>query len=163
MTLEIRAARPHELDTVGEITAAAYADDGFIYLGHDYVEVLRDATSRAEGAELWVAVDADQEVLGTVTFCPAGSSFRELAGDGEGEFRMLAVHSSARRRGVADALVQRCIVRSRELGDHRIVICSDHGMDAAHRLYARLGFRRAPDLDWSPAPGIDLLAFSLDL
>lgn len=163
MTFEIRAARPHELDTVGEITATAYADDGFVYLGHGYVDVLRDAAGRAEHAEVWVAVDADQQVLGTVTFCPPGSSYRELAGDGEGEFRMLAVPSSARRRGVAHALVQRCIDRSREMGDARVVICSDAGMDAAHRLYERLGFRRDPKRDWSPAPGIDLLAFTVDL
>jgi hypothetical protein len=35
-------------------------------------------------------------------------------------------------------------------------------MTAAHRLYARLGFRRDPGLDWSPVPGVDLVAFRLD-
>jgi hypothetical protein len=34
---------------------------------------------------------------------------------------------------------------------------------AAHRVYGRLGFRRTPDRDWSPAPGIELLGFRLDL
>jgi hypothetical protein len=32
-------------------------------------------------------------------------------------------------------------------------------MRAAHRIYERLGFRRVPGRDWSPAPGIDLLTF----
>ncbi len=162
MTFEIRAARPHELPTVGDLTVSAYADDGFLHLGSDYADTLRDAASRAEKAELWVAAD-DVRVLGSVTFCPPGSPYRELAGDGEGEFRMLGVHPSARRQGVAHALVQRCIARSRELGDRRIVLCSDAGMHTAHRLYRRCGFTRVPELDWSPLPGIDLLAFALDL
>jgi GNAT superfamily N-acetyltransferase len=161
--LQIRAAQPHELAAVGELTATAYADDGLLYLESDYANVLRDAASRAEKAELWVAVDEQQNVLGTVTFCPPGSPYRELAEEGEGEFRMLGVHPSARRRGVAHALVQRCIARSRELGDRRIVICSDRKMRTAHRLYARLGFVRAPARDWSPAPGIDLVAFTVEL
>jgi predicted N-acetyltransferase YhbS len=163
VSFEIREALPHELDTVGEITASAYADDGFVYVGHGYVDVLRDAAGRAEQADVLVAVDGDQQVLGTVTFCPPGSSYREMAGDGEGEFRMLAVPSAARRRGVARALVRRCIDRSREMGERRVVICSDAGMDTAHRLYERLGFRRDPARDWSPAPGIELLAFTIDL
>jgi GNAT superfamily N-acetyltransferase len=163
VTFEIRAALPHEYATVGQITVDAYAEDGMLYCHSDYADTLRDAASRAEKAELWVAVDPDDKVLGSVTFCPAGSPYRELAADGEGEFRMLGVHPSARGRGVARALVERCIARSRELGDRRIVICSDRQMDTAHRLYARLGFVRTPELDWSPLPGIDLVGFALDL
>jgi ribosomal protein S18 acetylase RimI-like enzyme len=163
MTFEIRAARPHELTAVGEVTSAAYADDGLGYLESDYANVLRDAASRAEQAELLVAVDTEQQVLGTVTYCPPGSAYRELAGAGEGEFRMLGVLPSARRRGIAHALVQHCFARSRDLGDHRMVISSDREMHAAHRLYARFGFVRAPERDWSPAPGVDLIAFSVDL
>jgi hypothetical protein len=34
-------------------------------------------------------------------------------------------------------------------------------MTGAHRLYAQLGFRRAPERDWSPKPGVHLLAFVL--
>lgn len=163
VTFHLRAARPEEYTAVGEMTVQAYAEDGMLHPESDYVDTLRDAASRAEKAELWVAVDDDLRVLGSVTFCPPGSPYRELAGDGEGEFRMLGVHPSARGRGVARTLVERCIARSRELGDRRIVICSDVQMATAHRLYARLGFVRAPELDWSPLPGIDLLALTLDL
>jgi GNAT superfamily N-acetyltransferase len=163
VTFQIRSALPPELSAVGDLTVEAYAADGFLHLGSDYADVLRDAAGRAEKAELWVAVDDDQRLLGSVTFCPPGSPYRELATDGEGEFRMLAVHPSARRRGVANALVQRCIARSRELGDRRIVLCSDRPMHTAHRLYTRLGFVREPALDWSPLPGVDLLGFALDL
>ena len=36
-------------------------------------------------------------------------------------------------------------------------------MRAAHRVYERLGFVRAPERDWQPMPGIDLLVYRLDL
>ena len=36
-------------------------------------------------------------------------------------------------------------------------------MEAAHRLYLRLGFARDPGLDWSPVSDVDLVAFRLDL
>ena len=43
------------------------------------------------------------------------------------------------------------------------MISSLPDMAAAHRLYARLGFRRDPDLDWHPLPDVLLVAFRLDL
>ena len=44
-----------------------------------------------------------------------------------------------------------------------MVISTGDNMTAAHRRYEALGFRRAPDLDWSPLPGVKLLAYLLDL
>ena len=32
-------------------------------------------------------------------------------------------------------------------------------MTSAHRVYERLGFVRAPEDDWSPEPGVTLLAY----
>jgi hypothetical protein len=36
-------------------------------------------------------------------------------------------------------------------------------MTAAHRLYESLGFVRDPARDWAPVPGVDLLAYRLDV
>jgi hypothetical protein len=36
-------------------------------------------------------------------------------------------------------------------------------MTAAHRLYERLGFKRAPERDWTPLPGITLLIYTREL
>jgi hypothetical protein len=36
-------------------------------------------------------------------------------------------------------------------------------MGTAQRLYPRLGFRRTPEIDFSPAPGIPLIGYTLDL
>lgn len=101
----------------------------------------------------------------TVAFpaTPGGLVPVTVARAGEGEFRMLAVRPRARRRGAAEALVRACMDRARGLGLQRIVICSQQSMTAAHRLYARLGFVRAPERDWEPVPGVTLWAFTVEL
>ena len=162
MGFVVRPVAPEEVSAVGEITVAAYRDDGFLDASDDYVHELADAAARAREAEVWVAVE-DGDVLGSVTFCVPGTPFAELARDGEGEFRMLAVSADARRRGIAEALVRRCVERSRELGHDALVMCSMAEMATAHRLYARLGFVRIPERDWSPVAGVNLLAFRLPL
>lgn len=163
MTLVIRPAHDEELDAVGALTLDAYAADGFVTGVGDYADELRDAATRAREAELYVAVGEDGALLGTVTYCAQGSPYQELAGPGEGEFRMLAVAPAARRRGVAEALVRMCVERSRELGYDAVVLSSMPNQLAAHRVYDRVGFRRTPELDWRPTPAVDLLAFRLDL
>ena len=163
VTLQIRRAQPREYDVVGDLTLRAYVADGLSSVESDYVDLLQDAASRAEKAELWVAVDEDDVVLGSVTLSPPGSPYREISRDGEGEFRMLAVDPQARGRGIGEALVRWCIERSRDLGDERMVLCTQRENATAIRLYGRLGFVRLAERDWSPAPGVDLVAYTLDL
>jgi GNAT superfamily N-acetyltransferase len=149
---------------VGELTVSAYAADGFVDRDSGYAKELREAAHRAERAELLVAVDrASHELLGTVTFCLAGSAYAEISRPGEAEFRMLAVPPDSRGRGVGHTLVRWCIDRAREAGCTSLLLSSLDRMDTAHRLYERMGFVRAPQRDWSPGPGITLLAFELDL
>jgi ribosomal protein S18 acetylase RimI-like enzyme len=45
----------------------------------------------------------------------------------------------------------------------RIVISTGQEMHTAHRLYRRLGFERLPERDWTPVPGIELHAYSIEL
>jgi ribosomal protein S18 acetylase RimI-like enzyme len=165
MTLTVRPAHVDELAAIGDLTVAAYTSDGFLLDDDPYTEHLRDAVTRAREAEVYVAelVDRPGGPAGTVTFCPQGSPWCEIAQPGEGEFRMLAVAPDARRRGIAAALVSVCVERSRELGYTALVLSSLPVQQPAHRIYERLGFRRTPDRDWSPVDGVDLLAFRLDL
>jgi ribosomal protein S18 acetylase RimI-like enzyme len=161
--MEIRRALPEDHEAVGRVTVAAYMS--YLNAASDtgYIEHLRDSAGRDREAELWVAVDDDGTVLGSVTSCPEGSPWRELARPGEGEFRMLAVDPVAQGRGVGRALVAQVIDGFRAAGTRSIVLCSMTTMTAAHRLYESLGFRRDPGLDWSPVPGLVLVAFRLDL
>jgi hypothetical protein len=82
MPVIVRRAVPAEFPAIGEVTATAYLADNLIPAEIDYVHRLRDARQRAEDADLWVAVDG-AELLGTVTWCPDGSPYRELSRPGE--------------------------------------------------------------------------------
>lgn len=160
--MELRLATPGDLPEVGELTVAAYEE----FIGgpeEGYREQLRDAGRRFREAELWVAAEG-AELVGSVTYCPPGSPWRELAvSDDEGEFRMLATHPRARGTGVGGALARLCEERAREHGATRMVLSSLPDMKVAHRIYERLGFTRVPARDWDPAPGVRLIAYAKEL
>jgi ribosomal protein S18 acetylase RimI-like enzyme len=163
--LVVRRADPADHLAVARLTVAAYEADGQLKGETGYGAVLADVASRAETAEVLVAVDeVTGAVLGAVTFVLPGTPYAELCGPGEAEFRMLAVDPAAQGRGAGGALVRACLARATELGCSAVVICVRAGMAAAaHRLYQGLGFVRAPEKDWSPLPGVDLLGLRLTL
>jgi len=76
---------------------------------------------------------------------------------------MLAVDPAAQGRGVGAALLGHVVGATRRLGLAGVVCSSQPAMRAAHRVYDRFGFRRDPTRDWSPEPGIELIAFALRL
>lgn len=161
--MRLRRATAADLEPAGEVTVAAYAD--FTRGPTDpYVERLRDTATRDREAEVWVAVDDDDtDVLGNVTICPPGSPWREISRDGEGEFRMLSVAPHAQGRGVGTALVDLVLRRFRDDGAQAVVMSSLPAMAGAHRLYARAGFTRQPERDFSPIPDVHLIAFRKEL
>jgi ribosomal protein S18 acetylase RimI-like enzyme len=161
--VQVRSARPEEYAAAGALTVRAYVVDGFTQPESPYVSQLADAARRASEAELYVAVDRADRLLGAVTFAPPDSSYAEITGPGEAGFRMLAVDPTARGRGVGEALVRACIGRAAALGCSVLRLSTLPDMTAAHRLYQRLGFYRTPDLDWEPMPGDRLLTYALDL
>ncbi|SDG37226.1 L-amino acid N-acyltransferase YncA [Lentzea fradiae] len=159
----IRPARQSDLPAVGEITVEAYVADGHVTAQDDYAANLADAASRFRDAELLVAVDDADEVLGSVTVVHPGTPYAEISRPGELEFRMLSVASSARGKGVGEALVRAVVEKARAAGVSDLVLSSSEKMRSAHRLYERLGFIRLPERDWSPVPGLKLVAYAYGL
>jgi GNAT superfamily N-acetyltransferase len=176
----VRVAQPAEYADAGRVTADAYHADDLLrrvdgLLDRDYEAQLMDASRRAREAELLVAVDDGREaellvavdegrVLGTVTWCPPRSPWRELATrPDQAEFRMLSVAVAGRRRGVGRALVKACLDRARAAGMREVLLSSLPEMTAAHALYKEFAFVRAPELDHSPKPYVHLWAFRLTL
>lgn len=156
--MEVRRIEPGEHDAAGDVCIAAY--EPFFSGAEDfYRERVADVARRDAEAEVWVAVD-DGALLGCVTHCPPGSPWHELADDHEGEFRMLAVSPAARGRGVGTALATVCEDLARGHGATAMVLSSLREMTGAHSIYERLGYERAPDRDWSPAPGVQLIAYA---
>lgn len=155
----MRPAAPHQLDAVGELTVAAYRHDGLSYAS--YEPFLRDAASRARTATVLVAV-RDERLLGAVTVATRLGPWAEQAAPGEAVVRMLVVDPAERGSGAGAALLWACLDVARTDGC-TLVRLSSHEGSPAHRLYERAGFVRAPAFDWSPGPGVVLLAFVLPL
>ncbi|MQS13962.1 GNAT family N-acetyltransferase [Streptomyces kaniharaensis] len=162
MDIVIRRAHEEDLEDAGRVTVEAFVGDGHTAPDSRYVELLRDAARRSREAELLVAVDtAGGRVLGCVTLAVGGTEWADIATPREGEIRMLATAAAARGRGVGEALVRAAMDRSRELGLAGMAFSTRPEMTAAHRVYERIGFRRTPERDWSPYPGMDLMVYSL--
>jgi GNAT superfamily N-acetyltransferase len=164
--MRVREATSGDFDEIARLTVAAYrALDTWV--GDDYAAHLADVAARAGADNTFVLVADDEEdgsILGSVTLTLGGGPYFEWAHgvDGDCGFRMLAVDPAAQRRGVGPRLVTECLERARAAGCRRMVIGSTEWMTTAHRIYERLGFRRAPALDqqWGDIRG---LCFVLDL
>ena len=164
MSVTLRPAVEDDLDRVGHLVAHAYLADGLIHEQHPYLAELRDAAHRADQATVLVAVD-EGAVVGTVTLAVAGSPYAEIAEPGEAEIRMLAVDPSARGRGLGEALVRAAAQHGLSHGLEAVILTTMPAMAAAQRMYARLGFERVPERDWS-VEGQELLVYrvaALDL
>jgi ribosomal protein S18 acetylase RimI-like enzyme len=157
----VQPAVPADFRGIAELTLGVYLGEGLASEG--YAEQLADVEGRAGRSELLVVRDDGGRVVGSVALVLAGDFGEVTESDDEASFRMLAVDAAVRGGGVGELLVRTCLDRARAAGKRRVVISTDPRMSAAHRLYQRLGFRRLPERDWSPVPGVDLLVYALDI
>jgi GNAT superfamily N-acetyltransferase len=134
----------------------------------DYYAMLRDAAGRARNPAIHVlaAVDPAGEPVGSVDFIDdmaqygAGGRAVEVA-DAAG-IRLLAVRPDRRGAGIGKALTRACIDRARALGRSAVVLHTTRAMQTAWAMYERLGFARAPALDFRQGD-LDVFGFRLDL
>lgn len=153
MTESVKIVEPNDigrLQEIGELSALAYLADGLIDTAHPYLPQLRDAAARARDALLLALVDGERgagRVAGTITLVPPGSRLAELGQEGAFELRMLAVSPLERGRGVGRMLTTAALDLAVTHGARKVVLSTMESMSAAHRLYERVGFSRAPELD----------------
>ena len=161
--IDVRAATPTDWPEIGALTIEAYSREAPV--GPGYLRSMGETAERAAdpGVELLVATDPEGTIVGSVTATRAGSAWADVVGPGEGGFRMLAVRTGARGRGVGEALVRRCLEDARTERLDRVAILTQPAMVTAARLYARQGFRRLPWRDRVAPDGTELLALVVDL
>jgi len=167
--LAVRDARPADVPAIESLTLAAYQQYA-TQLPPPYWEAYRanitgtlaDVTPAAQ-----LVAERAGRIVGAVLLYPAGAAFPGGAGGATTmrwpEVRLLAVDPSARGQGVGEALMQACIRRARATGAGALTLHTTPMMEAAMRLYARLGFVHVPELDFEPAPGLTVQGFRLTL
>lgn len=153
----LRGARVEDLDDAIRVTLAAYAQyaafmPDWAWQGYreDIVETLRDP-----GAAEHVVAEQNGELVGSVLLLkPEGE---------EPEVRLLAVAPDARGQGIGAALMRECIRRARQAGSPALTLHTADVMAVAMRMYERMGFVRAPELDFSPLEGALIKGYRLAL
>ena len=160
-SLSVEEAHPTDFPRIAELTVDVYVGGGLA--SAEYGRQLADVDGRAARARLLVAREPDGRVVGSVALVLEGDFGEITESDEEAAFRMLVVDPAVQRRGVGALLVTSCLDRARAAGKRRMVISTDPRMTTAHRLYERIGFTRLQERDWTPAPGVDLLVYALDL
>jgi len=175
--IRLRDARRDELDDLSHLLADVYREFR-PYLPEAvwpaYIGEIVDVRSRLPDSELIVA-ELGERLVGMVCFYPdASRSVLERWPHGWASIRTLAVLPDARGRSVGETLTLECVRRASERGAATVGLHTSPSMAAATRLYERLGFRRAPELDvdigeWFAGPtsssGLSWVAhaFRLDL
>jgi ribosomal protein S18 acetylase RimI-like enzyme len=128
------------------------------------VEIVRKDLQERLETSILVGAWINEHLAGVVNYVNGPADpYAEFDGEDEAGVRGLAVGIGWQRRGVGQSLVTYCIERAHTEGKARVVLHTTPWMHAAQRLYPRLGFRRAPERDFSPAPGIPLIGYTLDL
>jgi ribosomal protein S18 acetylase RimI-like enzyme len=142
----VRVADRDDFERIGELTLAAYRALAVDHLWGGYEHDIADTAGRAGSTEVLVA-SLDGEIVGSVTYVADSSSrWSEWTKPGEAQFRLLAVDTRVRHRGVGEALVRACLERA-SAESQPVVIHTTPWMASAQRLYERLGFTRRPDRD----------------
>ena len=166
--MPIRGARSDDRSAIEAVTLAAYEQYAALMPAHweGYRQNIL-ATLAAAQPEAQIVAEAGDRIVGTVLLYPAGSVMARPGGGSITliwpEVRLLAVAPAARGRGVGVALMRECVRRARQSRAAALTLHTTDIMQAAMRLYERLGFERAPGLDIQAAPGVTIKGYRLGL
>lgn len=119
-----------------------------------------------QGPAQHIVAECAGEIVGSVLLYPPGASAYGAAADESTalpEMRLLAVHPAMRGHGVGTALTRECVQRLQRAGVPALGLHTTDMMQTAMRMYERMGFVRAPELDFHPTEKTVLKGYRLDL
>ena len=168
MTPYIRDAQEGDRDAIRTVTIAAYQEYAPLMVEHweGYRQSILATLADVAPAEQIVA-ERGNGIAGTVLLYPAGTALT-LPDDTQvrlawPEVRLLAVAPAVRGQGIGAALVRECLRRARQSGATALALHTTDLMQAAMQLYERMGFIRAPDLDFHPVPEMTIKGYRFNL
>lgn len=153
MSLGWRRIEARDDPAVAAIIRAVMPEFGAVGPGFAINDPEVDFMSRAySGARsaYFVVLDAAQQVVG-------GGGVGPLAGapDDVCELRKMYFLPAARGTGTGEALLRQCLQTAKELGFRRCYLETLTGMDAAQRLYEKVGFTKSCALGATGHHGCD--------
>ena len=166
--LQLRDARASDRGAIEAVTLSAFQEYAASMPNRweDYRQSILAALAAVQPAAQIVA-EQKSEIIGSVLLYPKGTV---IAIPGRApitliwpEVRLLAVAPAAQGQGVGAALMQECVHRARHSGARALGLHTSDIMNAAMRLYERMGFQRAPELDFEPAPGVTAKGYLLSV
>jgi len=166
--LHIRDARPDEIGAIRRLTVGAYAEYAATMpaaLWRAYRKaIVRTLDGQGPVQRIVAELDGEGPVGTVLLFAPSAAAYGQAA-DGASwpEVRLLAVRPQVRGRGVGATLMEACARRACLAGAGAVGLHTMDVMEAAVRLYDRLGYVRTPERDFSPLPGVVVKGYRLDL
>jgi len=168
ISVQIRDARPDDQVAIRELTLAAYQEYAAQFPAHweNYRQNILATLALAGSAEQIVA-EQNGTILGSTLLFPSGIIGFEPDGAPVTspcpELRLLAVAPSSRGQGIGAALMEECVRRARASGAAVLTLHTTDMMQTALRLYERMGFVRASELDFQPASDLTVKGYRLTL
>ena len=137
--MTLRPIRPEDDPEVAAIIREVMPEFGAVGQGFAIQDPEVDFMSRAYAGTraIYFVLERDGRVVG-------GGGIGPLAGaaDDVCELRKMYFRREARGGGMGEALLRRCIEEARSRGYRTMYLETLTGMDAAQKLYSKLGFRR---------------------
>jgi GNAT superfamily N-acetyltransferase len=153
----VRETKPSEFKKIGELMVNVYSQlKGFPTPKEqpNYYKMLANIGSLTENsrAKLLVAVSNRGIISDGVLY------FNDMKNYGSGGtatleknaagFRLLAVDTSIRGKGIGKLLTNTCIQLAKETNQKQLIIHSTKAMQIAWKMYEKIGFKRSEDLDF---------------
>lgn len=169
----IRHATPADVRTLVEFRMAMFRDMGWTdevrlaELAPRYAEYVRDASTRGDFVA-WIAEEGDRAVGGVgVLWERVPPTVRNLTGR-QAYILAVYVRPEARRRGIAQVLLDNAVAYAKENGAE---VISLHYSPAGKGLYEKYGFVESPEMrlftdpsaiGWAPQAPVDTPADDAD-
>jgi len=166
--IQLRDAREEDRNAIRAVTLAAFQQYSVVMQAHweGYRKGILNALADVKPAEQIVA-EQDGAIVGAVLLYPPGTVFFRPDGSRVAleypEARLLGVAPPARGRGIGEALLRECIRRARRSGAAALTLHTSDFMKAGKRMYERMGFVRAAELDFHPSKDLTVMGYRLKL
>jgi len=154
-SLHIRDARESELQHILALVTTSYKEFEAIVsptFWTSYQKLVETTLKESLSSAEYIVAIQDETFVGSVLlFPPAVPSIYpgKTVKVSVPEFRLLATLPEMRGQGIAKALIAECIQRTRRRGAPVLGLYTADFMQAATRLYQKIGFIRVPEEDFS--------------